>query len=74
MTYSELKTAIAAALGRRTDLGSEIPGFVDRAEDRIANELRAADMVKQMKMEMGLVDTSGTSEEQMEGQGEKEKA
>ena len=45
MTYSELKTRIASYLNR-SDLTSELDGFIDQTEAELNRRLRAADMVK----------------------------
>ena len=45
MTYSELKTRIASYLNR-SDLTSELDGFIDQTEAELNRMLRTADMVK----------------------------
>lgn len=45
MTYSELK-ALVASESHRSDLTTEIPGFIRRAEAMIARQLRATEMLK----------------------------
>lgn len=45
MTYSELKTKIASYLNR-SDLTSELDGFIDQTEAELNRMLRTADMVK----------------------------
>jgi len=45
MTYSELKTKIASYLNR-SDLTSELDGFIDQTEAELNRRLRTSDMVK----------------------------
>jgi hypothetical protein len=45
MTYNDLKTQVASYLGR-TDLTSQIPGFIEFAETRLSRVLRIREMVK----------------------------
>ena len=45
MTYSELKTRIASYLNR-SDLTSELDGFIDQTEAELNRRLRTSDMVK----------------------------